>query len=98
MLLRNIKKLVVDLTSLITLKSPIFFQGATTLIVLNVAAKMVRIKRPILVQWNPPKKWVLNLNIDGVSKGSPGQLGCGGVTKDSNCNLIFAFSKYLGGI
>lgn len=43
----------------------------------------------------PPINNLLKLNIDGASKGNHGLAGCGDGIKDSNCNLIFVFSKFL---
>lgn len=53
-------------------------------------------KKPILVQWSPPQKGILKLNIDETSQSNHGQSGCGGVIRDSYSTPIFAFSEHLG--
>lgn len=39
---------------------------------------------------------ILKLNIDGASKGNPRLAGCGGILRDSNGEMIMAFSEFLG--
>lgn len=55
------------------------FEGSLILNLLRVPKKRAMIKRPILVQWFPPKKECLKFNIDGASRGNPSHVGCGGI-------------------
>uniref|UniRef100_M1DKI6 RNase H family protein n=1 Tax=Solanum tuberosum TaxID=4113 RepID=M1DKI6_SOLTU len=49
-----------------------------------------------LVQWiKPPDAWV-KLNTDGSALSNPGKIGAGGILRDSNGKLLFAFSAPLG--
>jgi len=46
--------------------------------------------------WQPPPKGFLKYNIDGASKGNPGNAGYGGVLRDDEGNIIFIFHYHLG--
>ncbi|OIS97451.1 putative ribonuclease h protein [Nicotiana attenuata] len=48
------------------------------------------------VRWNKPSVGEFKLNVDGCSKGNPGNAGCGGVLRDHLGRLIMAFTVYLG--
>ncbi|XP_058070898.1 uncharacterized protein LOC131219930 [Magnolia sinica] len=50
--------------------------------------------KPEIVRWfKPPDQW-LKLNIDGSSRGNPGESGGGGVCWDHLGRFIFAFHKH----
>ncbi|XP_071917134.1 uncharacterized protein [Coffea arabica] len=49
-----------------------------------------------IVGWKPSATGQLTLNTDGCSKGNPGMSGGGGVIRDSDGHLVFAFSAFLG--
>ncbi|XP_058075745.1 uncharacterized protein LOC131224226 [Magnolia sinica] len=50
-------------------------------------------KLPFSTLSTSPMGW-LKLNIDGSSRGNPGESGGGGVCRDHSSNLIFAFHRY----
>src|SRR3954462_1387178 len=49
-----------------------------------------------LVIWKKPSSKVIKLNIDGASKGNPGDAGIGGLFRNSNGDFIIGFASYLG--
>ncbi|XP_071906030.1 uncharacterized protein [Coffea arabica] len=49
-----------------------------------------------IVGWKPSAAGQLTLNTDGCSKRNPGMSGRGGVVRDSNGQLMFAFSVFFG--
>ena len=46
------------------------------------------------VMWAPPQLGHLKLNVDGASRGNPGQAGGGGLLRDHRGRIIFAFSLF----
>ncbi|XP_058071222.1 uncharacterized protein LOC131220289 [Magnolia sinica] len=50
----------------------------------------------IIVRWTKPPKDRLKLNIDGSSRGNPGESGGGSVCKDHLCRIIIAYHRYYG--
>jgi len=61
---------------------------------LNIDVIPVRLKRAQVVRWIKPQQGKYKLNTDGSS--SPGASGTGGLLRDANDNLIFAFSVDFG--
>lgn len=49
-----------------------------------------------MVVWAPPKNDVIKLNTDGVSRGNPGVAAGGGIFRDLNGNIIYAFGNFYG--
>ncbi|PRQ43853.1 putative ribonuclease H-like domain-containing protein [Rosa chinensis] len=49
-----------------------------------------------LVPWHPPISPWVKLNIDGLAKGNPGPVACGGVFRDRNGHYIGGFGRGLG--
>ncbi|XP_027118651.1 uncharacterized protein [Coffea arabica] len=49
-----------------------------------------------IVGWKPSTTGQLTFNTDGYFKGNPGMSGGGGVIRDSDGQLVFAFSAFLG--
>src|SRR3954466_2847479 len=43
-----------------------------------------------------PSSKVIKLNIDGASKGNPGEAGIGGLFRNYNGDFIMGFASYLG--
>nr|XP_027093583.1 uncharacterized protein LOC113713984 [Coffea arabica] len=54
------------------------------------------VHRVQLVKWQATGRGILSLNTDGCSKGNPGMSGGGGILRDSNGQVLVAFSVYLG--
>ncbi|MQL75764.1 hypothetical protein Taro_008140 [Colocasia esculenta] len=48
-----------------------------------------------LVRWIPPIA-LFSLNVDGASKGNPGQCGGGGCIRDTHGNVLVAFAHFYG--
>lgn len=46
--------------------------------------------------WKPPSHGFLKFNIDGASKGNPGEAGYGGVLRDDEGNIQVIIHSYLG--
>lgn len=49
-----------------------------------------------VIRWVRPFILWIKLNVDGTSKGNPGESGSGGIFRDSNFDFILAFANYLG--
>ncbi|KAL0453728.1 UNVERIFIED_CONTAM: putative ribonuclease H protein [Sesamum latifolium] len=56
---------------------------------------MPRAPLPKLIPWVPPNRKWWKLNCDGASKGNRGLAGAGGLARDCQGNLIFAFYDCL---
>lgn len=56
----------------------------------------VKIKIKKSVAWIPPLGNDLYFNVDGSSRGNPGDAGIGGVLRDSNGKVLCLFSLYVG--
>jgi ribonuclease HI len=61
----------------------------------------IRIHQPRIpvvkeIIWQPPILNWIKCNTDGASKGNPGIASCGGIFRDHNANLIYAFAEPLG--
>ncbi|KAK9992093.1 hypothetical protein SO802_027078 [Lithocarpus litseifolius] len=52
-----------------------------------------RVKR---IRWEKPPDGWMKLNTDGCAVGSPGQVGCGGVVRDSHGSWVSGFSRRIG--
>lgn len=91
----KVLKWIQDLNLVINPKKKLSLSGSITIKSLRLQVKHVLIKKPVLVQWNPPLGNDLKLNIDGASKGNPGISGCGGVIRNNKEEMILAFSEYL---
>ncbi|XP_075096253.1 uncharacterized protein LOC142174367 [Nicotiana tabacum] len=50
----------------------------------------------IPVLWNNPAFGEFKLNVDGCSKGNPGNAGGGGILRDHLGHMVMAFTVYLG--
>jgi ribonuclease HI len=48
------------------------------------------------VVWNPPLMNCVKCNIDGASKGNPGEASCGGIFRNSNADFLLCFAEPLG--
>ncbi|KAL0411456.1 UNVERIFIED_CONTAM: putative ribonuclease H protein [Sesamum latifolium] len=51
---------------------------------------------PKLVCWLPPHDELVKLNCDGASKGNPGEAGVGGLLRNKQGKLIFAYNDSIG--
>ncbi|GAV83710.1 RVT_3 domain-containing protein [Cephalotus follicularis] len=49
-----------------------------------------------LVAWERPLSLFFKLNIDGSSKGNPGNLGAGGLIRDNSGNWVLGFTCFIG--
>lgn len=54
------------------------------------------IKPPRLVLWKYPSSALFKLNTDGASKGNPGMASGGGIFRDNNGDIFYAFSNFYG--
>lgn len=50
----------------------------------------------VAVDWQAPPSGVLKFNVDGASKGNPGESGIGGVLRDSSGQILGYFSMSTG--
>ena len=55
----------------------------------------IKVRKSIL--WSPPPIGWLKFNVDGATRGKPGPTGIGGVLRNCNGDVLFMFSKYVGG-
>lgn len=55
--------------------------------------KKISVGKPF---WQPPPHGFLNSNIDGASKGNPGDVGYGGFIRDEEGNIKVIFHSHLG--
>lgn len=46
--------------------------------------------------WRPPELGTLKLNYDGTAKGNPGQVGFGGVFRNSKGEIIWIYEGNIG--
>ncbi|CAA3015249.1 ribonuclease h [Olea europaea subsp. europaea] len=63
---------------------------------LGIPTCPLRIKAPFSVGCSPPHNDSFKLNIDGRSRGNPGQTGYGGVLRDDQGLVILCFRHHLG--
>lgn len=49
-----------------------------------------------LIVWVKPSNPWVKLNVDGASKGNPGEVGDGRILRNSSCHFLLAFAEYLG--
>lgn len=63
---------------------------------LSIATNLQKRRDPIIVYWSPPPHGTFKLNIDGASKGNPGNGGGGGLIRDHKGDICLAFSHYYG--
>lgn len=49
-----------------------------------------------LVRWIRPSSGCFKLNVDGSSRGSPGDSTVGGVVRDSSGRVVVSFSEFIG--
>ncbi|XP_077251044.1 uncharacterized protein LOC143890293 [Tasmannia lanceolata] len=61
---------------------------------LGISPCRPRIQKDCWILWKRPPKGTLKLNIDGASKGNPGEAGGGGVIRNEKSTVILAFSLY----
>lgn len=76
-IINKVLKWLVDINVLIEPAHKMSFSGEIVLNHLKIPQVKVRIRKPILVQWQAPQSKMLKMNIDGASKGNPGNAGCG---------------------
>ncbi|KAG7945159.1 hypothetical protein I3843_15G138800 [Carya illinoinensis] len=75
-------------------KMHLLSQGGRLILLRHVLFSM-----PIqLLSWARPPKGRLKLNLDGSSLGNPGPSGGGGILRDGNGKLIFAYSMSFGNL
>src|SRR4051812_36205873 len=48
------------------------------------------------VVWKKPSPLIFKLNVDGASKGNPGEAGSGGIMRNHRGDLVFGFANYIG--
>ena len=53
-----------------------------------------RVENP--VSWSPPSSRVFKVKFDGIAKGNPGEVGYGGVCRNSNGEILQFFYGNLG--
>lgn len=65
---------------------------------MEVSATAKKVKQSLLIKrlkWDKPEFFELKLNIDGCSKGNPGQAGGGRVTRNHRRDMMMAFLDYF---
>jgi ribonuclease HI len=62
----------------------------------NVAIHNPRMNTVKEVVWNPPLMNCVKCNIDGASKGNPGEASCGGIFRNSTADFLLCFAEPLG--
>ncbi|KAH0657989.1 hypothetical protein KY289_026737 [Solanum tuberosum] len=63
---------------------------------INEVEKCSQDIRIITISWQSPSSPFLKLNTDGNALHNPGKIGGGGILRDSNGNMIYAFAIPLG--
>lgn len=53
------------------------------------------LKKDILVSWSPPPPDYFKLNSDGVARGAPGTVACGGALRDHMRRWTAGFTQTL---
>ncbi|GLT67725.1 hypothetical protein SLA2020_400120 [Shorea laevis] len=49
-----------------------------------------------LIGWERPPSGFVKINVDGSTRGTPGESAAGGLCRDSNGDWIFGFTQHLG--
>ncbi|XP_073051343.1 uncharacterized protein [Primulina eburnea] len=57
---------------------------------------MRRVHKMAIVRWLRPPVGCFKLNVDGSSRGSPGDSTVGGVVRDSSGQVLVSFSEFIG--
>ncbi|XP_075496425.1 uncharacterized protein LOC142533502 [Primulina tabacum] len=70
-----------------------FFETAR---LLGISVVFQRIHNLVLVRWLRPPSWCFKINIDGSSRGNPGDSSVGGVVRDSSGKVVLYFSEFIG--
>lgn len=63
---------------------------------LNIPVQLRKSKQARIVKWTRPSMDGYKLNVDGSSVESPGVCGAGGIVRNSNGDLLMAFSVSVG--
>lgn len=84
-----------EINELINPTFPINFSEKISSSLMNIPIKKIKIRQPILVKQIPPRLGC-KLNIDGAFRGNPGSAGGDGIIRNTQGNMIFAFSENLG--
>lgn len=64
--------------------------------IIQMVDRIKRMLSIIPVIWNNPTFGEFKLNVDGCSKGNPGNAGGGGILRDHLGHMVMAFTVYLG--
>nr|DAD39579.1 TPA_asm: hypothetical protein HUJ06_013902 [Nelumbo nucifera] len=48
------------------------------------------------IKWLPPVVFIVKINVDGASRGNPGESIRGGIFRDHEGSFLFGFSCYFG--
>ncbi|XP_073037131.1 uncharacterized protein [Primulina eburnea] len=70
-----------------------FFQVARSL---GISVFLFRYHRTAIVRWLRPPSGCFKLNVDGSSRGNPGDSSAGGVVRDHSGRVLLSFSEFIG--
>ncbi|XP_058757438.1 uncharacterized protein LOC131630707 [Vicia villosa] len=62
----------------------------------NVKILPSRLLSTLEVLWQPPPKGCIKVNIDGLARGDPSLIACGGIFQDENACHMGSFCDFLG--
>ncbi|XP_073037138.1 uncharacterized protein [Primulina eburnea] len=63
---------------------------------LGIFVGFQRTHRLAIVRWLCPPPGCFKLNVDGSSRGNPGESSVGGVVRDSSGRVVLSFSEFIG--
>ncbi|XP_075480593.1 uncharacterized protein LOC142521250 [Primulina tabacum] len=63
---------------------------------LGIFVAFQRTHRLAIVRWLCPPPGCFKLNVDGSSRGNPGESSVGGVVRDSSGRVVLSFSEFIG--
>ncbi|XP_073139125.1 uncharacterized protein [Henckelia pumila] len=63
---------------------------------MGISVGLQRIHKTAIVRWLRPPPGSFKLNVDGSSRGNPGELFVGGVVRDSSGRVLAFFSEFIG--
>ncbi|XP_073139140.1 uncharacterized protein [Henckelia pumila] len=69
------------------------FQAARSM---GISVRLQRTQKTAIVRWLRPPPGFFKLNVDGSSRGNPGESSVGGVVRDSSGRTLGFFSEFIG--
>ncbi|XP_073133701.1 uncharacterized protein [Henckelia pumila] len=63
---------------------------------MGISVGFQRTQKTVIVRWLKPPPGFFKLNVDGSSKGNPGESSVGGLVRDSSGRTLGFFSEFIG--